>query len=73
MIYPRQVPDFESWSDRELSNSYMAAVTIEGAAHVSERLHEWASMLLHSVCLHMATRLEMRHRATEVMKRCDRN
>ena len=69
---PRQVPDFESWTDRELADSYMASITIEGASAVSPRLHEWASMLLHSVCLHMATRLEVRHLATEV-KRCDTN
>jgi len=70
---PRQVPEIELWTDRELSNAYTAAIVIEQASAVSGRLHEWGSWLMHSVCLHMATRLEARHQVSEVQKRCDNN
>ena len=70
---PRQVPEIELWTDRELSNAYTGTIVIEQASAVSGRLSEWGSWLMHTVCLHMATRLEARHQVSEVQKRCDNN
>ncbi|MCH2210094.1 MAG: hypothetical protein MK110_02250 [Fuerstiella sp.] len=72
-VKPLQAPDFDAWSDADVAHGYFAAVTIETASHASERLAGWGSCLLHTVCGEMATRLLIRHSATEVLKRCDNN
>jgi hypothetical protein len=55
-----QVPAWEDWSDGQVSDAYMCCCVIERACMgSSELLQQWASSLLHSTCLEMATRLEV--------------
>ena len=56
-----QLPNWDLWTDRELSDGYLASVMVERAcAAGAQTLQQWASLLLHTVCLEMSTRLTVR-------------
>jgi len=66
-VKSRQIPEFDAWTDADVADGYMAAVMIQTACNASQRLKEWADLLIGTVCCEMAARLQMRHSYTEVM------
>jgi hypothetical protein len=57
-----QIPEWDKWTDGEISNAYkFAQMTERAAAGGSEKLLEWAELLRKAICSEMSARLQVRH------------